>query len=66
MYKNHNSLLHNLEVIAICYYCITLALLDINLQPLSINRIFGEHLSFLPFFFISELLIHREVGVRRS
>ena len=32
------------------------------MQPLSNNRIFGEHLSFLPILLISELSIHRELG----
>ena len=58
MYKNHNSLLQTLEVIAlvILEFCPghnNSTIRDIILQPLSNNRK-GGHLSFLPILLISE------------
>ena len=56
MYKNHNSLLHNIGVIALHYtkffgpeHNINI-IRDINLQPFSNKHLFGEHPSVLPSF----------------
>ena len=60
MCKNHNSLLHNVGVIAICYtyfFCpehnINIVR-DINLQPFLNKHLFGEHLMVLPILLFSE------------
>ena len=54
MYKNHNSRLHNIGVIALCYtyfFCPehTINIIrDINLQPFLNKHLFGEHPLVLP------------------
>ena len=53
VHKSHNSLLQNLMPFVILKFCQKHNINtfgDINLQPVSNNCIFGEHVSFLPIY----------------